>query len=160
MFAWAHAHYIRVYLASSDPGIDVIAPIVWQQLDLCYALLSAILIALKAFLQTFDTSMGTDRTFAQESKLHSGGSHGLSKLSQKESKVGRKPERRSHNDKFAMDSKYRPEQTQYSTDISHPSDRQGGSIRSNSSQRPIIRYDVEYSVTHERVEVPGTIGGL
>ena len=152
MFAGVHAHYITVYTTSFDPGIGVANALVWQQLAMCYSLLSALMIALKGFLQSFDVAMGVDRTYAQNSATRDGGSYGLKKLSEKPSKNGRTWERMAQTDAVNKESSSWPEKTEYSANIFHPSEGRDGSIRSGISQHPMIRREVQYSITHTEVE--------
>jgi len=52
-FTGVHAHYVAVFEKSSKPAVDVINPLVWQQLALTYSLLSTMSIALRPFFRDF-----------------------------------------------------------------------------------------------------------
>lgn len=122
----------------------------WQQLNLAYSLIAALLIALKGFLQSFDIRFGNDQTYAQHSR--SGGDrYNLKQLSNKGSRFGvRTRDKVSQRDKRQQSqSDYDNTATAYSTKVFHGSNERDGSVRSGNSQHPIIRYDVEYTVTTE-----------
>jgi hypothetical protein len=53
---------ISNFVQSSDPGLAVSLPLVWQQIDMSYALGTALTIGLKAFIGDFHTGMGMDMT--------------------------------------------------------------------------------------------------
>lgn len=121
--------------------------LVWQQLSLAYALIAALLIALKGFLQTFDMRMGNDQTYAHASR--SGGNrYNLKQLSgTKGSKF--KMSNRDKNNTQQSQGEYHNEATAYSTRVYHGGNDREGSVNSGISQHPIIRYEVQYQVTHE-----------
>ncbi|KAK3724050.1 hypothetical protein LTR37_001172 [Vermiconidia calcicola] len=76
-----HAKYVAAYVHTSTTthkGLAVVGALVWQQLSLSYSFLSALLIALKSFIQSFDTGYGSgeNETFKQSlrSRSRNGGS--------------------------------------------------------------------------------------
>jgi len=159
-FAGIHASYVNQYVNSNDPGIGVVAPLVWQQLNMAYSLIAALLIALKGFLQSFDINFGNDQTYAHNSASRGGNSGGdrfnLKKLSGKKgSRFGRSVTSQKENagGSASQSDDYGQEPAQYSTKVYHPSNEREGSVASGISQHPIIRYQVEYDVRHE--DVPG-----
>jgi hypothetical protein len=51
---------VSSFVSSSNPAVQVISPLVWQQIALGYSLISSLLIALMPFLKRFHTGMGID----------------------------------------------------------------------------------------------------
>jgi len=126
--------------------VSVVGPLVWQQIYMTYALLTGLVLALKGFLQSFDTGMAFQATYAGSSS-GAKGVYGLGDLS-KASHISRKGDR-SLNEKL----QHRPSGgLAYSAQISHPSDGQEASIRSGHSQHPIIKREVQYTVEYEARE--------
>lgn len=78
-FAGVHAHYMHIYQHASAPSVEIIKPLVWQNLSLTWSLLSAMAVALKPFLKDFHTGMGMDLGYVTESHYGSGGSRKLGK---------------------------------------------------------------------------------
>lgn len=150
-FVSLHARYISSYTSSSNSGLGVVGAIVWQQLAMAYTMIAALLIALKGFLQSFDTGSGNTKTYGADSR--SGGrsaeQYGLKRLSQKGASSSRRTWNRSASHKEIATPDRVANNTEYSTQIYHNSDGREGSI---NSQHPIIKYEVQYSVTHEDQE--------
>ena len=118
----------------------------WQQLGLSYSLISALLIALKGFLQSFDIKFGNDQTYAQNSR--SGGEkYGMKRLSIRGFPTSAKASQKERQTD-TVQSDYQVESTAYSTKIFHGADREG-SVSSGISQHPMIRYEKRFEVTHE-----------
>ena len=135
----------------------------WQQLNLAYSLISALLIALKGFLQSFDMKFGNDQTYIQNSR--SGGnrynlkplskSNGGSKFASRTwEKVSPKEQ-----SQLSRSDDYGNGATAYSTKVYHggnSSDEREGSVESGISQHPIIRYQVDIRQDFE--DAPPTRG--
>jgi hypothetical protein len=51
---------VSSFVSSSNPAVQVISPLVWQQITMGYSLISSLLIALMPFLKSFHTGMGVD----------------------------------------------------------------------------------------------------
>lgn len=152
MFAGVHASYINAYVNHEKPGIGVVGPLVWQQLNTAYTLIAALLIALKGFLQSFDMNFGNDQTHVHNSR--SSNRYGLKPLSGKGSKFGgRTWDKMSSKDRQAQSQNdCRTEATAYSTNA-YPSHGRKPSVESGTSQHPIIRYQVDYEVRHEDKDI-------
>lgn len=152
-FAGVHAQEVHDYEESENPGIGVVGALVWQQLNLAYSLIAALLIALKGFLQSFDMNMGNDQTYVHNSRS-GGNKYNLKQLSGKGSKFGgRTWDKVSSKDKQAQSqTDYHTEATAYST---HPYQTHGRKMSAESgiSQHPIIRYQVDYEVRHENKDI-------
>lgn len=59
-FTGIYTSAISSFASSSDPAVDVISPLVWQQIALGCSLMSVLLIGLMPFLKAFHTGMGVD----------------------------------------------------------------------------------------------------
>lgn len=70
---------MHIYQHASAPSVEIIKPLVWQNLSLTWSLLSAMAVALKPFLKDFHTGMGMDLGYVTESHYGSGGSRKLGK---------------------------------------------------------------------------------
>lgn len=70
---------MHIYQHASSPSVEIIKPLVWQNLSLTWSLLSAMAVALKPFLKDFHTGMGMDLGYVTESHYGSGGSRKLGK---------------------------------------------------------------------------------
>lgn len=57
-FACAHVHYVIEFTLSQSPCLEAITPLVWQQIELGWALLAASIPVLKQFIRGYDTSHG------------------------------------------------------------------------------------------------------
>lgn len=57
MFTGIYTSAIKSYSKSSNPEVQVMSPLVWQQIALGYSLMAALLIALIPFLRSFHTGM-------------------------------------------------------------------------------------------------------
>ncbi|EGX88449.1 hypothetical protein CCM_08493 [Cordyceps militaris CM01] len=57
VFTGIYTSAIQSYANSSDPAVEVMSPLVWQQVALGYSLIAALLIALIPFLRSFHTGM-------------------------------------------------------------------------------------------------------
>ena len=145
-FAAVHAHYVASYDSSSDLGLGVVGAVVWQQLAMSYSMIAALLVALKGFLQSFDTGSGNTKTYGADSRSdgRTPEQYGLKRLSQKGQ--SRRTWNRSGTHKEVLGPDRVANNTEYSTQIYHSSEGREGSI---NSQHPIIKYEVQYSVTHE-----------
>ncbi len=57
MFTGIYTSAIKSYSRSANPEVQVMSPLVWQQVALGYSLIAALLIALIPFLRSFHTGM-------------------------------------------------------------------------------------------------------
>ena len=131
------AYYMEQYMNGSNPGIDVVTVLSFQQVVLFYSLTSSTIPALNGFLKGFSTSMGMDFGYTQASSGQDSNGYSLSRLRN----TGRAP---SGQDNLRTD------KSQYIADIQHSQTlRRDSSIGSRVSQHPIIRKDVEYNIAYE-----------
>jgi hypothetical protein len=183
-----HAHYISLSTTppstyhepsapnASDIGLKVVGAIVWQQLHMGYALLSALLIALKSFLASFDinggwgnndtykdSSLSRSRNAGKDGSNMNGSDQGYglkaltSKVSRKEGKDSSMLRSwSSHAGTNAAEEEVgrrKVEKTGYAANVEAlKEERDDGSVgsgRSGISQHPIIRYEQRYEVTSE-----------
>lgn len=118
--------------------------------------MSALLIALKGFLQSFNMGMGSDMTFAMNSATRGGGkgTYGLKEVSKSSRSRSRVRDYTSQGGTVDEEVNHAGKKTQYQANIFHtsPSNGDNGSVRSTGSQRPMIKYDVQYSVSYEDKE--------
>ena len=160
-FSGVHAKYIASYVSengSTNGGLAVVGPLVWQQLATGYSLLSAILMALKSFLQSFDvgSGWGENATYKQSSAHASSngrntpGMYGLQVFSKRSQRSAG-----SRNDDWDRGGTgRRPEDLQtYQANVhAAKEDRDNRSTDSGISQisqRAMIRYEKRYEVTTE-----------
>ncbi|KAH9869095.1 hypothetical protein J1614_008172 [Plenodomus biglobosus] len=57
----------KVSLHSSNPGVARTAPLIYQQIQLCYSLIASTIPCLRSFLQSFDTGSGFKAGFGSSS---------------------------------------------------------------------------------------------
>lgn len=56
IYTWS----IASFNSSADPAVQIISPLVWQQVAIGYSLISSLLTALMPFLKSFHTGMGVE----------------------------------------------------------------------------------------------------
>lgn len=169
-----HAHYIDLTTESTNPGIEIVTPIVYQQVQVLFAIVSAALPALNRGLRKFHTSMGStwmDTQLSQNSGRgatapSSGrqqGSIPLKSLDNLKSQttqasLGRSKRRSLDEDETRtgeqQDPNFRPDKVQYNTaaywgDTIEPDARSGQSQESQNSESNIIRKDMQWQVRYE-----------
>ncbi|TQV95266.1 hypothetical protein V2A60_009690 [Cordyceps javanica] len=74
VFTGVYAASIQSYSGSADPGVQVMSPLVWQQVALGYSLIAALLIALIPFIRSFHTGMVMNVQNMSGSGEHAGSS--------------------------------------------------------------------------------------
>ena len=120
-----------------------------------YSLLSALLIALKGFLASFDTAMGMEQTYASGSRSGAVafGMKRMSKGGSKNQRSGRlNSQKASAGSRSDEDPNLALDDSKYSAQIFHSEEARGssrGSVRSGISQHPMIKYEMQYSVKYE-----------
>lgn len=159
---------MSTFVHSTSPSIDVVPSLVWQQLALCYSIVSALVIALRPFLKDLHTGMGIDiarmtGTVASGNNSYPKGSRGNAYEMHNMSVMSRGDKGRSSitiddegsgsdpSDLEQSKTKYRPDPVQYSASIFHPRVQRQTSTGSTHSQQPImIKRDVDYQVSYEK----------
>lgn len=150
VFNGIHALYISHYLSVADRGLAIVGPIVWQQIDMSYALFSALGLVLSSFLKRFNTRMGMDVGYVTSSNTN-GNDKAAYELSY-ESRHAKSPQISqitTHGTIDESELRLRPEKRHYTADITHLEARREPSVSSNTSQRPIIRCHFDYVVAYE-----------
>lgn len=110
-----------------------------------YSLLTVLVLGLKGFLQSFDVSMGLQPAYAT-------GSKGMPDTTYSMERLPAKAWERCQNKSGAEQGfNYRPDGQKYSVNILHPgaNERDNTSIRGGISQHPMIRREMQYSVTYD-----------
>ncbi|EME41162.1 hypothetical protein DOTSEDRAFT_73557 [Dothistroma septosporum NZE10] len=155
VFAGVHAYYITVFEKDPDPAVGVIQPLAWQQVGLTWSLLSAMVVALRPFLRDFHTGFGMDLAtrhdsiYGQGSNKYSAKGYRLQELSGHRYTESRSAHRDTSKDPRPgnTSNQFRADDIQYSAAIYHGARKPSeGSMRSHD---PIIRREVEYTVTYE-----------
>ncbi|KAK4544740.1 hypothetical protein LTR36_003989 [Oleoguttula mirabilis] len=154
VFSALHAVSISEVASHSNLSLASAGPLVWQSVGVGYALFTSLILALKTFLRSFHMGMGMDMPYTAHPYGKDGSrdpSYPLESRTQN-SNVKRPSvalQWRNHRCVRAeQDGEYRPEQLKYSATVVHE-DGRDMSIKSGSSSRPIIRRDVQYTVSHE-----------
>ena len=120
-----------------------------------YALLTALALALSNFLKNFNTRMGMDVGYLASGYAASRYAKGSGKAAYELSSQSRNArsqrtvQKTPHGTVEESDFWRRPEKPQYTAEIIHPQAQRDPSVSSNTSQRPIIRCNVEFTVAHE-----------
>ncbi|EXJ77509.1 hypothetical protein A1O3_09736 [Capronia epimyces CBS 606.96] len=172
-----HAHYIDLTRHSSNPGVEIVTPVVYQQVQLLFALVSAALPALNRGLRKFNTSMGStwmETTASQSSRQATRQKTGrgtrsipLKSLNKSQDSDSRSKRRSLDEDKVVageqpqqQDPNFRPDKVQYNTstywgnNAIEPDARSGESQDSQNSEANIIRKDMQWQVRYENNNTP------
>ena len=156
-FAGVHVHYMGVYEKARLPAVTIIQPLIWQNLSLTWALLSAMAVALKPFLKDFHTGMGmdlghvTESNYGSASKKYAKQGYLLQNMSPNRSKDSKAPEENVTDAVAAEGTRHLTEGDQYAVEISHGRKPSLGTL-SMRSDDPIIRKQVDYDVTYDTLK--------
>ena len=148
------------YVHSSDPGLAIANVLVWQQVQLGYALIAATIPTLKGFIRGYNKAMGWDASYQEKRGLGGGynlGSYGRSgarsaPTSKLRSNVGGSRARPEPDQ--AADEGMRPHDGVYRAGAYHDAGRKirrMTSTGSGNSEDPIIRRDVSVTVETSHV---------
>jgi hypothetical protein len=155
-----HGVSIHRFVTSSDPGLSIANRLLWQQVVLGYALVSATVPTLKSFIRGYNKALGRDVS-TRSRKL--GGGYGLETYGRSGEDSGlelrsgtNKGTKRGQGD-FADKIKLRPTKDgdQYRANAFGDSDRvmdqhkRRTSSGSHGSEDPIIRRDINVTVEYE-----------
>ena len=155
-FAIVHIWSQRNFTKRPNTGVRLVGPIVFQQIELCYSLLSCTIPNLKSFLLSFDTAIGmtldpsTMKSYGSDHPKSGSGTSSF-RLRSLKSRLGDKPPSSGGKPLF------RPDPVGYTAAInrnSMPNANEAGSSvsrdnlsdRSKGSQEMIIRREVAWSV--------------
>lgn len=158
VFAGVHAYYISEFEKDPNPAVRVIQPLAWQQVGLTWSLLSAMVVALRPFLRDFHTGFGMDlatrhdSTYGHGSNKFSPKGYRLKELSGRRQTESRSAIRDGSKEPEPKGEQFRADDIHYSAAIYHGARKPSeGSMRSHE---PIIRREVEYTVTYETTPTP------
>ena len=158
VFAGVHAYYVAEFEKDPNPAVRIIQPLAWQQIGLTWSLLSAMVVALRPFLRDFHTGFGMDlatrhdSTYGHGSNKFSPKGYRLKELSGRHNTESRSANRDRSREPQSKGEQFRADDIQYSAAIYHGARKPSeGSMRSHE---PIIRREVEYTVTYETSPTP------
>lgn len=154
-----HGTAISRFLASEDHGLAVANRLLWQQVVLGYALVSATIPTIKSFIRGYNKAIGRDASYKSR---RLGGGYGLDSYARAGDESGlelrsvtKASGTRSQGGDLADKIKLRPKDGQhYRADAFVNTDRVDKSARrtshgSNGSEDPIIRRDISIAVEYE-----------
>jgi hypothetical protein len=152
-FAGIHLHYVGNYVHASNKSLVIIPAPAWQQVELCWSLISASIPNLKSFMKSFSTGLGMEGDLKTHSHdLYYKGSsqgHQLQSIRSRASAKGDRNQRNPDN--------FRPDFGEYSATVEHANaikePRDASSITSGGSQDMIIQKDVKYNVRYEEAQM-------
>ncbi|KAK3071924.1 hypothetical protein LTR53_007770 [Teratosphaeriaceae sp. CCFEE 6253] len=158
VFAALHALYIARYVRSSDPGLAIANVLVWQQVELGYALIAATIPTLKSFIRGYSKAMGWESSYQEKRGL--GGGYNLNSYGRSKNASAQNSRLRSTNNASrarpenlgADDRDLRPHEGEYHAGAYHDPTRKVRRVTSTGSgdsEDPIIRRDVSVTVEHE-----------
>ena len=126
-----------VYLRNGQPNIGIVVPLVWQEILLCYALISTTIPVLKGFIGRF-TTIDLVRIDQSSSRSHNGRGYGGSYDMQPLDSAGR-----SKSGMKLRPDVLGPQQQGITTVVQHGQGLENGSIASFGSEQMIIHRKVE-----------------
>ncbi|PWY92693.1 hypothetical protein BO70DRAFT_392081 [Aspergillus heteromorphus CBS 117.55] len=160
-FASLHLYHLSLYAYSQNPTLDIIDGYVWTQMEMNYALIVCTAFCLAPFMRAISVTYGN----AGEVTL------GTSSANSRSAKYAK--DRSKQSQSYALQSIENAEEARYGNRRSQPSqatfvpDLSGGlatataydggsrtdrdSVASTESTKMIIKKNVEYTVTHERL---------
>jgi hypothetical protein len=162
VFAIIHVYYISLWSSSSDPSIAAVYSLLWQQVELGYALMAATIPTLRSFVRGYEKAMGWESSYyIRNTASRTNGTFAMSTMnkSRHEEEGGSNViglHRLETNDTQPL----RPDRQGYKASIygggQGLNETQEGNLPrrtkssgSNDSQEPIIRKDVEIQVSSE-----------
>ncbi|KAK5122800.1 hypothetical protein LTR85_003715 [Meristemomyces frigidus] len=178
VLAAMHGLSIAKYVHSADPGLAIANVLVWQQVELGYALISSTVPTLKSFIRGYNKAMGWDPTYDSKRgalgggyNLETYGQHSGARSAQASavgagalrSKGGGVPSRlRREPDDDAIELRSKTDGAYHAGayhESSHRGHGNGKGVRrmtstgSGDSEDPIIRRDILVTVEHERTSI-------
>ncbi|KAG9677807.1 hypothetical protein KCU99_g4461, partial [Aureobasidium melanogenum] len=163
IFAIIHVYYVSQWSSSSDPGIATVYSLLWQQVELGYALMAATIPTLRSFIRGYEKAMGWESSYYIRNNTAASrtatSTYHLSTMNK-----SRHEEERGDGAVFGLQrietcdrEPLRPDRPNYKAQIYGPGldgvhesvPRRTKSSSSGDSQEPIIRKDVEIQVSSE-----------
>ncbi|KAH0020039.1 hypothetical protein KCU80_g16870, partial [Aureobasidium melanogenum] len=161
IFAIIHVYYVSQWSSSSDPGIATVYSLLWQQVELGYALMAATIPTLRSFIRGYEKAMGWESSYYIRNTAASRtatSTYHLSTMNKSRHEEERGDavfglQRIETCDREPL----RPDRPNYKAQIYGPGldsvsesvPRRTKSSSSGDSQEPIIRKDVEIQVSSE-----------
>ncbi|KAI4731040.1 hypothetical protein E4T49_01085 [Aureobasidium sp. EXF-10728] len=159
IFAVIHVYYVSRWSSSSDPGTATVYSLLWQQVELGYALMAATIPTLRSFIRGYEKAMGWESSYYVRNTASR--SYQLSTITKS------RHEEEGGGQAFGLqrietkDRELRPDKQGYKAQIYGPDlnsisesnvPRRTKSASSGESQEPIIRKDVEIQVSSEAAQ--------
>ncbi|KAG9947976.1 hypothetical protein KCU85_g5335, partial [Aureobasidium melanogenum] len=163
IFAIIHVYYVSQWSSSSDPGIATVYSLLWQQIELGYALMAATIPTLRSFIRGYEKAMGWESSYYVRNNTAASrtatSTYHLSTMTKSRHEEERGDavfglQRIETCDREPL----RPDRPNYKAQIYGPGldsvsegnvPRRTKSSSSGDSQEPIIRKDVEIQVSSE-----------
>lgn len=164
VFAIVHVYYIAQWNAASDPSIAAVYSLLWQQVELGYALMAATIPTLRSFIRGYEKAMGWESSYyIRNTASRTTGTYAMSTMNKsRHEEEGERNINGLHRIETNDTQPLRPDRQGYKASIygggqgglgSEVMDanvpRRTKSSGSNDSQEPIIRKDVEIQVSSE-----------
>lgn len=141
VFAAIRVHYGFQFARSADPGLGIIPPLIWQEIELGYALISATIPTLRSFIRGYEKAMGWDPSYSASNSHQLQSFHQHSAL-RSQTRDDPLDVLRSDRQDYKADIWGQPEQGKQDH-------KRVGSRGSGDSTDPIIRRDVQIHVSSE-----------
>jgi len=156
VFIVLHVVYLSEAVTSQNKGVSFTRPIIFRQVELCYALLSAAVPALNQWLRQFDTSQRTAFGFDPTQYHTSSRAYQLSSMKRSRLRSHVEPEGSTGPPKFTpTTNKYQASCEWQNTNKDDGNDSQDG-VQSdrNNSEDMIIRKEMQYDIYYEEPAKP------
>ena len=159
VFAAMHGLYVGRYIDAADPGLAIANVLVWQQVELGYALMAATIPTLKSFIRGYNKAMGFEASYLEKPGLGGGYNLGSYGRSANMSDINSGLRSKQHRSRIGTDSEQmgdhdlRPRDGEYRAGAYHDPVRKvkrQASTGSGNSEDPIIRRDVIVMVESQR----------
>jgi hypothetical protein len=162
VFAIIHVYYIAQWSTSSDPSIAAVYSLLWQQVELGYALMAATIPTLRSFIRGYEKAMGWESSYYIHNTAASRttGTYAMSTMNKSRHEEEGSGVNGLHRLETNDTQPLRPDRQGYKASIygggAGSNETQEGNLPrrtkssgSNDSQEPIIRKDVEIQVSSE-----------
>jgi hypothetical protein len=159
VFAIIHVYYIAQWSSSTDPSIAAVYSLLWQQVELGYALMAATIPTLRSFVRGYEKAMGWESSYyIRNTASRTNGTFAMSTMNKSRHEEETGNINGLHHLETNDTQPLRPDRQGYKASIygGGVSETQEGNMPrrtkssgSNDSQEPIIRKDVEIQVSSE-----------
>lgn len=160
-FAVVHIYFINNFTVRPNTGVRLAAPIIYQQIELCYSLISCTVPNMKSFLMNFDTAIGmTVGGITSRAYPTGGAASGTGNSFQLRSMLRSRPGKEASTPAVEKTSTatLRPDPVNYKASIGPgaPATEERSSLsrddksdRTTNSEDMIIRRDVQWNVRYD-----------